>query len=122
MDLGASFRDLREAGEFHHSLLQAEVRYFPPHRREGGTLENVVGERPNTAKATTLQRIFAQTSPITQPGAYEGSFSFNGGLGGIMHPPVGVNENRGQQILQLVTQPLPPPDIGKKSQASNAQA
>ena len=96
--------------------MQAEVRYLPPHRREGGTLENVAGERPNAARATTLQRIFAQT------GAYKGSFSFNGGLGGIMQPLVAVNDNRGQQILQLVTQPLPPPDIGKMSQASNAQA
>ena len=39
-----------------------------------------------------------------------------------MQPPIGENVNRGQQILQLVMQPPPPPDLGKKSQASNARA
>ena len=76
--------------------MQVEVRYLPPYRREGGTLENVVGKRSNEAKATAPQRIFAQTNPITQPRAYEGCFPFNGGPGGIMQPPVGVNGNRGQ--------------------------
>ena len=74
--------------------MQAEVRYLPPHRREGGTLENVVGERPNIARATAPQRIFAQTSPLTQPRAYEKGFSFNGGLGASSE-----NGNTGQQIL-----------------------
>ena len=31
--------------------MYAEARYLPPHRREGGTLENVAGERPNVARA-----------------------------------------------------------------------
>ena len=61
--------------------MQAETRYLLPHKREGDTLENVVGERPNEAKAITPQMIFTQTNPITQPGAYEGGFSFNRGLG-----------------------------------------
>ena len=39
---GEHSKNLREAGEFHHSPLQVEVRYLPPYRREGGTLENVV--------------------------------------------------------------------------------
>ena len=39
-----------------------------------------------------------------------------------MNPPTRANGNRGQQILQLVTQPPPTPDLGKKSQASNARA
>ena len=73
--------------------MQAEVRYLPPHRREGGTLENVVGERSNVARATTPQKIFVQTNPLTQPEAYEGGFSFNGGPRGIMQPPAGVNGN-----------------------------
>ena len=64
--------------------MQEDVRYLPPHMREGGTLENVVGERPNAAKTIAPQRIFTQTNPITQPGVYEGGFSFNGGPGGIM--------------------------------------
>ena len=42
--------------------------------------------------------------------------------GGIMQSLAGVNGNRGQQILQLVMQPSPPPNQGKKLQASNAQA
>ena len=62
--------------------MQAEVRYLPPHRKDGGTLENIEGERPKAVRTTTPQRIFAQTNPITQPGVYEGDFSFNGGLGG----------------------------------------
>ena len=73
--------------------MQVEVRYLPPHRREGGTLENVAEERPNVAKTITPQSIFAQTNSITQPGVYERGFSFNGGLGGIMQPIVGVNGN-----------------------------
>ena len=64
-------------------------------------MENVVGERPNAARTTTPQRIFAQTNPITQPGFYEGSFSFNKGPWGIMQPLVGVNGNLGQQVQQV---------------------
>ena len=52
--------------------------------REGGTLDNVVGERPNAARTIASQRIFAQTNPITQLGVYEGGFSFNGGPRGII--------------------------------------
>ena len=85
--------NLRGAGEFHRSPMQAEVRYLPPHRREGGTLENVVVERPNAARTISPRRIFAHTNPITQPGVHEGDFCFNGGLGSIMQPPTGVNGN-----------------------------
>ena len=102
--------------------MQVEVRCLSLHRREGGTLENTTGEITNAAMATTPYRIFAQTNPLTQRGAYEGGFSFNGGSGGIMQPHARENRNRGQQILQLVMQPPPPLDRGKKSQASNAQA
>ena len=63
--------------------MQAEVRYLPPHRREGCILENIAWEKPNAVRATTPKRIFAQTNPITQPGAYEGGFSFTGGSGNI---------------------------------------
>ena len=62
--------------------MQAEVRLLPPHRKEGGNLENVVGERPNTTRAIAPRRIFAQINPISQPGAYENDFSFDGALGG----------------------------------------
>ena len=61
--------------------MQEEAKCLPPHRREGGTLENVAGEIPNAAKATSPKRIFAETNPLTQPGAYEEGFSFNGGPG-----------------------------------------
>ena len=71
----------------------AEVKCLPHHKREGGTLKNVAWERPNAARPTTPHRIFAQTNPITQPGAYERGFSFSEGLRGIMQPPVGVNGN-----------------------------
>ena len=71
---GRHYENLREADEFHHSPMQVEARYLPPRRREDGTLENVAGERPNAARATTSQRIFAQTNPLTQPRAYEGTF------------------------------------------------
>ena len=47
------FDNLWGAGEFHHLPMQAEVRYLPPHRREGGNLENVAGERPNASRTTT---------------------------------------------------------------------
>ena len=45
--------------------MQADVRYLPPHRRKGGTLENVVEERPNVVRVIAPQRIFAQTNPLT---------------------------------------------------------
>ena len=61
-------------------------------------------EKPNAAKATTPQRIFAQTNPIIQSEAYQGGFSFSGGPRGIMQPLVGVNRNRGQQVQQIPQQ------------------
>ena len=73
--------------------MQADARYLPPHRRDGGNLENVARERPNAARTIAPQRIFAQTNPITQPRVYERGFYFNGGLGGIMQPHAGVNSN-----------------------------
>ena len=48
---GQHSENLRKVGEFHHSPMHVEARYLPPHRREGGTMENVVGERPNAARA-----------------------------------------------------------------------
>ena len=39
-----------------------------------------------------------------------------------MNPPFVIGVNGGQQIPQLVMQSPPPPNLGKKSQASNAQA
>ena len=81
---GQHSKNLRGAGEFHHSPMQAEARSLPPHKREGGTLKNIAGERPNAARTTAPQRILAQTNPITQPRAYEVGFSFNGGPRGIM--------------------------------------
>ena len=53
------------------------LTYASPHRREGGTLEDVAGERLNAAKVIAPQRIFAHTNPLTHPGAYKGGFSFN---------------------------------------------
>ena len=55
---GQHSKNLREAGEFHRSPIQAEVRYLPTHRRNGGIMENVAGERPNVARTTAPQRIF----------------------------------------------------------------
>ena len=43
---------------------------------------------------------------LTQPRAYEWGFSFNGGTGGIMQPPTGVNGNNGQQVQQFPRQPF----------------
>ena len=54
--------------------MQAEIRYLPPYMRDRGTLENVIGERPNAARTIASQRIFAQTNSITQPGVYEEAF------------------------------------------------
>ena len=75
-------KNLREAGEFHNSPMHVEVKYLHPHRKENDTLANVAGEMPNATRATTPQRIFTQTNPLTQPRAYERGFSFNGGPGG----------------------------------------
>ena len=86
--------------------MQVEARYFPPHRREGSTLENVIGESLNVARAINPQRIFTQTNPLTQPRAYEGGFSFNGDPEGIMQPPAEVNGNRGQQVQQVPQYPF----------------
>ena len=56
--------NLRGAGEFHRLPISTEVRYLPPHRREGGTMGNIAGERPNVARTTVTQMIFAYTNPI----------------------------------------------------------
>ena len=69
--------------------------------REGGTLDNIAGERPNATRTTAPQMILAHINPITQPGVYEGGFSFNGGPRGIMQPLVGVKGNWGQQVQQV---------------------
>ena len=61
--------------------MRAEVRYLPPHRNDDCILENVAWEKHNAIRVTARQRIFAQTNPIAQLGAYEGGFSFSGGLG-----------------------------------------
>ena len=54
--------------------MQVEIRCIPPHKSEGGTLVNVIGERPNVVRTIAPYRIFAQTNPITQLGVYEGAF------------------------------------------------
>ena len=56
--------NLRGAGEFHRLPISTEVRYLPPHRREEGTMGNIAGERPNVARTTVTQMIFAYTNPI----------------------------------------------------------
>ena len=48
---GQHSKNLGEAGEFHHSSMQAEVKYISPHRRNGSTLENIVKEKLNAARA-----------------------------------------------------------------------
>ena len=95
--------------------MQVEVRYLLPHMREGGTLENIARERPNAAKVTTPQRIFAQTNPLTQPGAYEGGFLFNGGSGG---DHVAAFRSEWQQVPQQPFGQLTPiPDLGAIKEA-----
>ena len=64
--------------------MQVEVRYISPYRRDGGTLENVAREITNAAMAIAPQRIFAQTNPLTQRGAYEGAFLSMEARGEIM--------------------------------------
>ena len=80
---GQYFDNLWGASEFHRLHMQAEIRYLPPHRREGGTLENVPRERPNAVRTTAPYRNFAQTNLITQPGVYEEGFTLNGGPRGL---------------------------------------
>ena len=52
---GQYFDNLRGASESHHLPMHAEVRYLPPHKREGGTLDNIARERPNVARTTALR-------------------------------------------------------------------
>ena len=54
---GQHSENLREASEFHHPPMQVETRYLPPHKREGDTLENVAGERPNEARLLKLIKL-----------------------------------------------------------------
>ena len=61
--------------------MQVEASYLSSHRREGGTLENIAQEITNAAMTKTLNKIFAQTNPLTQRGAYEEDFSFKGDPG-----------------------------------------
>ena len=76
---------------------------------------------PNTIKTMTSQNVFSHTNPTTQPGVNNESLPSTNGSGGTMHSAFGVGVNRGQQIPQLVMR-SPPPDLGKESQVSNAQA
>ena len=45
------FENLCEADEFHRSPMQVEVRYLPPHRREGCILKSIAWEKPNAIRA-----------------------------------------------------------------------
>ena len=75
---GAQYsNNLWGVGEFHCLPMYEKIRYLPPHRRKGGTLENIAREKPNVVRIIAPRRIFAQTNSITQPGVYEGGFSFN---------------------------------------------
>ena len=55
--------------------------------------------------------MYANTNPVTQPGAYNESLPLVGGTGGTIPPPLGVGMNRGQQIHQPFMQPPPPPNL-----------
>ena len=62
--------------------MHAEVRYLSPHRRKGGTLENVAREITNAAMAIVPQRIFPQTNLLAHRGAYKGGLFFQWRPGG----------------------------------------
>ena len=76
----------------------------------------------NTIRTVTPQNVFSHTKPTTQLGVNNKSLPSTKGSGGTMHPPFGIGVNRGQQIPQLVMRSPSPPDLGKESQVSNAQA
>ena len=104
-------RNLQEEGGYHRSSIQVENRYLPPHRREDGTSTNVNGECSNLISTIAPQRLFVNTNPVTQSGAYNEPLPLVGGTGGTIQPPLGVGTNRGQQIPQPLMQPPPPPDL-----------
>ena len=72
-----------EAGESHRSPIQVENHYLPLHRREDGTSTNVNGERSNFVRTMAPQRLFANTTPVTQPGAYNEPLPFAGVKRGV---------------------------------------
>ena len=74
IELGEQLRrNLQEVGGPHRSPKQVENRLLPPHRREEVSLKKSNGERPNLVRTTALQRVYAKTNPITQPGVYNES-------------------------------------------------
>ena len=96
MSLGGQHpRNFQEVGESHCSSTQGENRYLPPYRREDGTLANVNGECSNLIRIMTPQRLFANTNPTIQRGAYNEQLPFVKGMGGIIQLPLGVGTNRG---------------------------
>ena len=87
-------------------LYKLKIVIFLPIRGDG-TLANVNDERSNFVRTMASQRLFSNTNPITQPGAYNEPLPFVGGMRGIIQPPLGVGVNRWQQIPQPFMQPHP---------------
>ena len=107
---GQYLGNFHESGKFHRSHVQVDNPM------------SITRGRHNTVKTITPQNAFSHINPTTQLGVNNESLLYTKGSRGTMHPPFGVGVNRGQQILQLVMQSPLPPDLGKESQVSNAQA
>ena len=101
--------------------MQVNNSYLPACRKDYATLVSVTSGCLNAARIVVPQNVFSHINPATQLRDYDEPLPSTKGSGGTVHAPFGVGANRGQQIPQLVMQPPPPLDLGKKSQASNAQ-
>ena len=54
--------------------MQVEARYLPPHRREGGTLENIAKEKPNELEPQPLKGFLLKLTPLHNLEHMKGAF------------------------------------------------
>ena len=74
-------------------------------------MTNVNGERSNPVRTMAPQRVFVNTNPVTQPGAYNEPCRLVGGMTSTIQPTFEVGINRGRQIPYPFMQPPPLPDL-----------
>ena len=74
-------------------------------------MTNVNNECSDLIRTMAPQRLFANTNPVMQIGAYNESLPFIGGTGDTIQSPLGVGTNRWQKIPQPFMHPPPPSDL-----------
>ena len=72
---------------------------------------SVTGGCLNVARTVAPQKVFSHTKSMVQPGVYDEPLPSTKGSRGTVHPPLGADVNKGQQIPQPFMQQPPLPDL-----------